>query len=95
MNSFKISQHRFFYYGIEEYADDERLMKLYCISVLRPEIRHYLNGIFINPTKLFVNQNEETAQKKTTKICRHLDSSNDDDDFHIGTLEDNKLEEYG
>lgn len=63
MNSFRLSLHHLFYKGLETFSSNERLLTIYAISLLKPEIVHYKNGILINPNKLLTNENEEKEAK--------------------------------
>ena len=89
MNSFRLSLHHLFYKGLETFSSNERLLTIYAISILKPEVVHYKNGILINPNKLLTNENEEREDKilvrKETIIKGKIEDSNK-------SIEENKKE---
>ena len=94
MNKFRLTQHELFYRGIKLFGKDMRLLKLYSISLLSPEIRYYKNGILINPTKLFMNKRETTMICSETSKSKDLEETKgtEDDEFIISTISKPKID---
>jgi hypothetical protein len=86
VNSFKLTQHHLFYKGLLKFKDDQRLFTIFSISLLKPEISYYKNGVLINPTKLLLVNADSVAPKEVCRIQRH-ESEDSDDDFIFGTVE--------
>jgi hypothetical protein len=60
-------------------------MSIYAISLLKPEISYFKNGILIDPNRLMINLNEELEEKKVTrrlalKENEKIDSDSEDSD---------------
>lgn len=73
------------------------MLTLFAISLLRPEVRYYKNGVVINPTKLFASRKEEGEAKEVTKTCIHPkeesgSDSGSDEEFIIQPIRELKFE---
>ena len=91
-----MTQYHLYYQGLVKYRDEERLMTIYAISLLKPEIKYFDKGVLIDPSKLFSTRLED-SQPKLIERRLHSPSTQEDTDseeeFKIGTVEDNKLDD--
>ncbi|CAI2370081.1 unnamed protein product [Moneuplotes crassus] len=61
VNSYRLSLHQLMYRGIEKFSTNERLLTIYALSLLKPEVAEYRNGILLNPNNLLVNSRDNLS----------------------------------